>query len=337
MNRLMFASLGMLISTAATAADVCPVARQQQFASDYATRIAAIACNENVLWYRPFIDADGLVASATVAEGETSRLGDGATEAWRRVAMYWRDSGLLSQMASFAGATQCAYAAGDREQATSCRAFVIDIPWSAAFVSYVMKKADLPGFQASPSHFDYVRDAYLHPQGSPFLYLDPATTKPAAGDLLCYVRMPATTFGYVGLRGFLDAPGRGPLNMHCDIVVAANPDDDRKAYLIGGNIQQGVTMRLLNLNRNGLLWALPQRLGVDPPCSPDNVAGCNFSRQDWAVLLKLKSPTMLAQMPRPAQPPPGVMPTLAPQPACCVNCVVGAEPPVPRCPNPQPP
>ncbi len=340
MYRLIFAGLSLLGCTTAAAADVCPTARQQQFSTDTASRIAAIACNEHQLWYRPFIDTNGRIASGTVWEGESSRLDDGATEAWRRVAIYWRESGLLWQMAGVSGAADCGYATGGGGyQTASCRVFVIDNPWSAAFVSYVLKKADVPGFRASASHFDYVRDAYLHPGENAYQFLDPATAKPDTGDLLCYVRIPARAYGHQGLKEAIDGGSSG-LNMHCDVVVAANPGNDGKAYLIGGNVQQGVTMRLLPVNRSGLLWALPQRGGVDPLCSPDTATSCNFNRQDWSVLLKLKSASVLAQMPRSLQlmqPSPGMMPAHTPQTACCIHCVVGADPPVPRCPNPRTP
>src|SRR6185312_1201327 len=54
-----------------------------------AARIAALACRENALWYSPFIDANGRLASNTVSEAEGARLGDGATPAWMRVVEYW--------------------------------------------------------------------------------------------------------------------------------------------------------------------------------------------------------------------------------------------------------
>lgn len=335
MGKRILAGLLMLMAMTANAADVCPMARQQQAASDYATRIAAVACNEHMLWFRPFIDTNGRIASSTVVEGEASRLADGGTEAWRRVAGYWHESGLLGQMGNFPGAGECGYATSGRYPSPSCRAFIIDNPWSAAFVSYVMRKAYLPGFQASASHADYVRDAYLQQEQSAFLFLDPAVAKPAAGDLLCYVRVPSRAYGYQGLRQFFDSATGEGLNMHCDIVVAANPDNDGKAYLIGGNVQQAVTMRLLRLNRNGNFWTLPQRFGVDPQCSPDTESSCNFNRQDWAVLLKLKSPSALAQLPRATYGIPASS-SLIPgqtQQACCVNCVVGSG--IPRCSSPQ--
>ena len=56
-----------------------------------------------------------------------------------------------------------------------------------------------------------------------------------------------------------------------------------KAYLIGGNVQQAVTMRVLNVNATGRLWNLPMRSEGDAPCSPDAPAACNFNRPILAV------------------------------------------------------
>jgi hypothetical protein len=119
--------------------------------------------------------------------------------------------------------------------------------------------------------------------------------------------------------------------MHCDVVVAANPGNDGKAYLVGGNVQQAVTMRMLPLNRNGQFWSLPRRMGAEDGCAPDNPQACNFNRQDWAVLLKLKPEASLARLPRGTPLLPG-LPAAPPPQTCCVQCVVGSG--VPRCPNP---
>lgn len=323
----------LLLSTGAHAADICPRLGQQVTAADAATRIAAFACHEHGLWYRPFIDRNGRIASSTIMESEALLLDDGESQAWRRVARYWQESGVLRQIAQLPGAIDCEGAASGSYPAPGCRAFVIDNPWSAAFVSWVMRKAGLPGFRASASHITYVRDAYQQPQFSAYQFLDPTHVRPAAGDLLCYVRHNNRLYGYAGLVSVIDA-GNGGLDMHCEIVVAANPGNDSTAYLIGGNVQQGVTMRLLPLNRNGEFWGLPRRTGVESLCAPDNEAACNFNRQDWAVLLKLKSADALAKLPgasrlAPASPQPSMAPT------CCVNCVLGSG--VPRCPPKQEP
>lgn len=326
LHRVLLACALLLPAGAAFAADPCATPLPTT-TNSLPARIAAVACRENALWYRPFIDVNGRLASMSVAEAETSRLSDGATPAWKRVADYWRGSGLLSRMASFPGASECGYASNDSYPSPACRAFLIDRPWSAAFVSYVMTQAGVPGFRPSPSHVDYVRDADLYPESSPFRLADPDVEKPATGDLLCFVRGASSVNGYAGLRAFLAAASGGGLAMHCDVVVGANPGGDGRLYAVGGNVLQGVTLRMLNLNRNGMPWPLPR--GNNAGCAPANEAGCNFNRQNWAALLKLRP---LAPLPAPS-----VLPSAAPGSThCCVNCVVGAVPVVPRCKVEQP-
>lgn len=325
-RRFFFAASLLLLAGNACASDPC-IAPSAMDANKLPARIVAVACRESALWYRPFIDINGRLASMSVAEAETSRLADGVTPAWKRVADYWRGSGLLSQMAGFPGASECAYASNDSYPSPACRAFLVDRPWSAAFVSFVMTQAGVPGFRASPSHVDYVRDAAVSPDSSPFRFADPDAEPPAVGDLLCYVRGAGSVADHAGLRRFLEAATASGLAMHCDIVVATSPGGDGRLYAIGGNVLQGVTLRMLSLNRNGMLWALPR--GSNAGCTPANEAACNFNRQNWAALLKLRP-----LVPLPAQSP---IPTSDPaSTACCINCVVGAVPPVPRCRARQP-
>ena len=317
--------LALLVSPLhARAADGCAELLQRPFPTDYALRVATVACNESSLWYRAFIDVDGRLASTTVMEVESSQLHDGVTPAWKRVAAYWRESGMLGQMAGFPGATDCNYSGGERWQSASCRAFLVDQPWSAAFVSYVMAKAGVPGFRGSASHVDYVRDAYLRPDVSPYTLADPFGSTIAVGDMLCFVRASSQTFGYDGLRRFFDGSGGAGLKMHCDIVVSNNKG---VVSAVGGNVLQGVTLRQLPVNRSGLLWGVPRKSVGEPACSPDAVSNCNFNRQDWSALLKLK------QLP----PAPVAAPSspIGPDPRsanCCINCDVGAVPAIPRCP-----
>jgi hypothetical protein len=302
--------------------------------SSIAARIATVACRENALWHSPFIDADGRLASMTVVEAEAAPLTDG-TPAWQRVAGYWRESGLLPRMAGFEGAAQCMAPVGG--SAAWCRSFIVDRPWSAAFVSWVMVQAGLPGFRPSPSHVDYVRAAFAGAD-SPWRFADPDAEPAAVGDLLCFVRVAGRQYGHAGLAAFLRQPGGSGLPMHCDIVVAA----DRARgmlHLVGGNLLQGVTLRMIPIGRNGLPRNLPRGPGGPATdCWPANPAACSFNRQDWAALLKLRPEHELALLPPPPRPVVGP-PATAPRPECCVYCVVGAG--VPRCPKPgadiQPP
>jgi len=296
-----------------------------------AAKIAAIACRENALWYSPFIDANGRLASNTVSEAENARLSDGATPAWMRVVEYWRGSGLLPRMQQFPGASDCNYVGGGGYSSPQCRAFVIDQPWSAAFVSWVMVQAGLRGFDPSASHFGYVGDAYRGGD-SPYRFADPDQVPASVGDLLCYVRSNATQLGFGGLSAFIARGGPGALNMHCDIVVS---NQSGMLSLVGGNVLQGVTMRFVPINRNGLPWNLPRGVGASTSCWPSNPDGCSFNRHDWAVLMKLRPDAELATLPAPSFAPSA--PIAAPQSSqqCCVNCVVGSG--IPRCPNPNAP
>lgn len=264
---LLFVLATLWYAPSTRAADPCPQLRTQLASTDVATRIAAIACQENHAWFRPFIDADGRAGGQTVYEAENDALADGAP-AWRKVAAYWSGSGLGS---------------GCGNAGAACRSFVVDMPWSAAFVSWVMRQARVPGFGASSRHVDYVRAARRASPTAPYRLVAPDEATPAAGDLLCYVRGQARALGHAGLLNALDGGSAG-LPMHCDIVVAA---DDGIAWLVGGNVQQTVALRMLRLDETGRFANLPTRGAGDAPCSPDVPAHCNLNRQDWAALLKL--------------------------------------------------
>ena len=71
----------LLASATANAADVCPGLDRTAGGTEAATRIAAYACHEHGLWYRPFIDRNGRSASITVMESEAAPLDDGQSQA----------------------------------------------------------------------------------------------------------------------------------------------------------------------------------------------------------------------------------------------------------------
>jgi len=291
-----------------------------------AERIVSVARRELAMWYQPFIDSNGRLASIRVTEAEQSMLADG-TEAWQRVLGYWRDSGTLYEMAqsNIAGAYSCQFPSGFAQGKAECRTFLVDNPWSAAFVSYVMQQARVSGFRASPRHFDYIRQAYRADMGGPYLFTDPATHRADPGDLLCFVRGRGSVAGYEGLTAWLSSGTGGSLNTHCDIVVSR----DRELQTIGGNVLNGVTLRKLKLDPQGYtVLPRPTSAGysgesgdLGASCSPSNEAACDFNRQNWAVLLKLKPttayPTQATGVPAPVRtitPAGGLPQTVVPQP-----------------------
>jgi hypothetical protein len=297
----------------ALAGDVCAPLLDGPVPGSPGARIAAIACAENRLWFSPFIDANGRLASMQVAEAESAPLDDGATPAWRRVAEYWNSSALRGRMKRFDGAADCAGPLDDRNTAASCRAFLIDTPWSAVFVSYVMARAGIDGFNPSTRHVDYVRDAYRNADDGPYRLTDPDRESLAPGDLLCFARQPQSRFGHDAFVAWLERAPQAGLDMHCDIVITTAGS---RAHLIGGNVLQAVTLRMLPLNRQGRLWGVQRSSDAEASCRPGNEPACSFNRQDWVALLKLQAVQ--------ATPPPAITP-------CCERCTLPMPADMQRC------
>ncbi|TAA28312.1 DUF2272 domain-containing protein [Pseudoxanthomonas winnipegensis] len=337
------------IGTRAHAIEVCD-APPRFGLSQTAVAIVRTACEEHRQWMRPFIDRQGRLASLRVTEAESGNLADHGLVPWQRVASYWRESGTLSQVAGEPGAASCWASPGNRFTDNDCRAFLIDTPWSAAFVSWVMTRAGVPGFTRSPRHIDYIRAAFLDgASGGPYRFTDPATEKPAPGDLLCFIRNRRQVMGFAGLNAALAARAGVPNESHCDIVVAANVGGDRTLHLIGGNVLNAVTMRQLDLDRSGhVVLPLPRVTGEDGAdtsgpgveCTPAQPDQCNFNRQDWAVLLKLQATDPVPATPAP---PPALdaqsMPALPPAPQAPGQGPANGAAPAPALPGgaPAPP
>jgi hypothetical protein len=121
-------------------------------------------------------------------------------------------------------------------------------PWSAAFVSAMMRKAGFTRrqFAFSDTHATYLTAAR---DGRASAYaVVPTPTAAAPGDLVCATRqahpgdaMPAS------LRAIApDTP------MHCDIVVAVDAAA-RRLEAIGGNVQQAVARSRIELDERGLV------------------------------------------------------------------------------------
>jgi hypothetical protein len=291
--RFLSCCLLLLAAPAAHALEVCDIPPRHGTGAT-ARAIVRTACNEHRLWQRAFIDRDGRIAHLGTTEAEDESLADDGLVAWQRVAGYWRESGTLSAMASYPGAQACLAPPGERATDNDCRAFLLDNPWSAAFVAWVMTRAGVPGFLRSPRHIDYIRAAYGGGADAiPYRFVDPATDKPAPGDLLCFLRDRDGVLGHAGLVQALAASRTDRWKSHCEVVVAANPGGDRTLYLIGGNVANTVIMRKLPLDRTGRL-DLPTSPASGPApqpgCSPGREEACDFNQQDWAALLKLSVP-----------------------------------------------
>jgi hypothetical protein len=118
-------------------------------------------------------------------------------------------------------------------------------PWSAAFVSYIMKESGAKNqFKYSTSHSTYIIDAVKNRdnanasfRGYPIDWI-----KPTVGDLICAPRSVDKNLRYsqiVAQKSF---------KSHCDIVVAKNGN---QLEVIGGNVGDSVAKTIVSLDSDG--------------------------------------------------------------------------------------
>lgn len=189
-------------------------------------------------------------------------VGDVSQPAWKRVLDYYsitRLRGSLYVSHSADGATKSYYETQLRPKVDAAitnptdravigdaltRAALYDTPWSAAFVSTIMKTAGFAAdqWEASAGHHGYIRAAILkgHESGSTYAYAgcDPAWVRPRVGDLICYSR------GSGSPKTFETAVSRATAGQsytsHCDIVTSSDPASTT-LQSIGGNVSDSVT------------------------------------------------------------------------------------------------
>ena len=192
------------------------------------------------------------------------------------------------------------------------RAAIVDTSWSAAFVSYVVRQSGVApnAFRFANAHRAYIYDAFAAnaaertKEAGEWLYRAcPLNTRPRAGDLICQQRestLADATDGAVRERiraelgGGADA--RSVRRTHCEVVASIDAQA-RKVYTIGGNVNQAVTARKMNLKRGlkfsaaqkghcggAAHWTLPQPAGHTPRAP----SKCSLNDRKWFVLLQLR-------------------------------------------------
>lgn len=260
-----------------------------------AASLVRVACEEHRRWYGGFIDRDGHIADLPVTEAEAATLADDGLYVWQQVARYWRESGTLASAGHHPGATSCtaSLVSSPVEQAL-CRSFLLDTPWSAAFISWLMLRAGIYDFPASAAHLDYIRAA--HGGQGPYTLADPYQVRIRPGDLLCYLRGNVQAGDPTSFRQALAEGRTNGWPSHCDLVVASNPGGNRTAYAIGGNVFNAVTMRLLPVDERGALAAQPPPAG-QPECSVATPQHCDHNRRHWVAVLRLRQQGPMASAP----------------------------------------
>jgi hypothetical protein len=196
------------------------------------------------------------------------------------------------------------------------RAAVIDTPWSAAFISYVVKQAGAPAsaFKFSNAHRTYIYDAFAASAAEPtntagdklYRACPVYTTKPRVGDLLCFQREPSLAdvsdeVVRERMRAELASGSaiRSVRRTHCEVVASIDAGAS-KMYVIGGNVHQGITAKRLNLQRDLKLsttqtgncggaayWTMPGTSG-DTANAPGPPKKCSLNDKKWFVLMQLR-------------------------------------------------
>jgi hypothetical protein len=205
----------------------------------------------------------------------------------------------------------------DREvlRETALRAAVMDTSWSAAFISYVIRQSGVAAsaFPFSNAHRAYIYDAFatsaaeLTKSAGEQVYraCPVSTTRPRVGDLLCQQRessLADTSDEAVRERIRTELSSgtdvRSIRRTHCEVVASVDVGA-RKMYTIGGNVNQAVSARKLNLRRNLKFsatqkghcggpghWTLPA--AAHPPGGSGHAEKCSLNDKKWFVLLQVR-------------------------------------------------
>lgn len=319
--------------------------------SDLGRRIAREAIEEFNGFGGHRIDANGRLIRFGLTEAEHKREDGGNGEhvgldhlGWWRVMKYWRalygtDVGGLKDELELRGYRDASTAKDAAEAAARLasdfgpllraaesvadpdkreimreaviRAAIVDTPWSAAFISYVIREAGATAnaFEFANAHRVYIYDAFAtsaaevaHRKSERIYRACPlATTRPRVGDMICLQREPALGEANAAavrerIRAELGTPARSVQRTHCEIIAHIDAPA-RKMYTIGGNVLNAVTARKLNLRHDMKFsatqkghcggagdWTLPEPASDKPRGS----GKCSLNDQNWFVLLQLR-------------------------------------------------
>lgn len=148
---------------------------------------------------------------------------------WQRVVQYWEQGVDITSIDTVEEVSSSGY------------------PWSAVFISWIMKKAGAgTQFKYHPRHSVYIRDAIQKRKNNDInaafkgYRLDEVS--PKIGDLVCASR--AADAGRVGYDTTTDYAS------HCDVVVAVR---SQEIDVIGGNVSNSVTKIALKTDTQGKL------------------------------------------------------------------------------------
>jgi hypothetical protein len=150
--------------------------------------------------------------------------------------------------------------------------YVTDTPWSAAFISSMVKQAGDNTFPFDASHSNYAT-RIKNGESNNWKAIDPLTTPLRHGDIIVY----NTDSSAYQWKDFAE---NAPFNSHGDIVVGINANSE-SVILIGGNLSNSVIKKTLSttagdslkwkdgLNANTAAYIPVRKLGKSVAVNPE--------------------------------------------------------------------
>jgi len=238
-RRLLLILLFFLAGCAATPMPTPPLTAEQ--GREAWSKSIAVALGE---WER---FGGQVVHLRTDAEGnevlaiDPVRRWEDARDAYEPLLRYWASVGEDAE--SFDSWTDCA--------SSWRRKCPWQLPWSAAFISYVMHAAGYSAYDFPPSaeHWEYLKDLVRRARdpGAVFIPEPIDGYRPGPGDLICKTRAGADAPPFAALLADPDSFG-GSLPMHCDLVIANHGGPQQpngRIEAIGGNVLNSVSKSIL--------------------------------------------------------------------------------------------
>lgn len=134
------------------------------------------------------------------------------------------------------------------------------LPWSAVFISYLMKTSGIGPDQFPPheSHWSYIRAILEAPNPRGFEALDASERVPEEGDLICAPREaePQRSKSFAQLQRMSRKEREQGQPFHCDLVLNVTP---QAVEALGGNVHESVMLSVVERDARGLLKPSPER------------------------------------------------------------------------------
>jgi hypothetical protein len=179
-------------------------------------------------------------SGATAASGLGARAAAVATHEWNR----WKQGAIKETAPNMRPVLEDYWVTGTgsgRQEAN----WWTSVPWSAALISWVMRKAGAGNaFKYSGGHATYIKaakDNRVANNDNPFKAYRVSEIPPRVGDLVCKGRS-GSGATYDNIR-----PG---MATHCDIVTGVAPN---RLTTIGGNVGNSVSRTVVQTDARGLI------------------------------------------------------------------------------------